>query len=124
MPTIGGMKTGANCIQQIVIRQSKTTVTAPVTVIANGTGLVIKGTVVDISPAQTDTPCVSKDSMATQMEYLHMQHPIDGLWHNETITGVPVALTAIKSDGTVIDIGATTTNGYYGTFKYTWTPPD
>jgi hypothetical protein len=57
------------------------------------------------------------------MEYLHLQQPIDGLWHNLTITGVPVTLTAIASDGPVIDIGTTRTNGYYGTFGYTWTPP-
>ena len=50
--------------------------------------------------------------------------PIDGLWHNETITGVPVTLTAIHSDGTVTDLGKVTTNGYYGTFAYAWTPPD
>jgi len=52
-----------------------------------------------------------------------MQMPITGLWNNETLTGVPVALTAIGSDGTVIDIGSVTTNGYYGTFGYAWTPP-
>jgi hypothetical protein len=61
--------------------------------------------------------------METQMEYLYMQHPINGIWHNETITGVPVMLTAIGSDGTVTDIGTVTTNGYYGTFSYSWTPP-
>ena len=55
--------------------------------------------------------------MKTQMEYLHKQMPIDGVWKNETITGVPVALTAIGSDGSVIDIGTVTTNGYYGTFE-------
>jgi hypothetical protein len=58
------------------------------------------------------------------MEYLYMQHPIDGLWHNETITGVPVILTAIDSKGTVTDIGTTTTNGYGGTFGMSWTPPN
>jgi hypothetical protein len=57
------------------------------------------------------------------MEYLHIQMPLTGLWNNETITGVPVILTAIGSDGTVTDIGTTTTNGYYGTFAYGWTPP-
>ena len=57
------------------------------------------------------------------MEYLYEQRPIDGLWHNETITGVPVTLTAIDSNNNVIDIGTATTNGYYGTFGYTWTPP-
>jgi hypothetical protein len=73
--------------------------------------------------AKKNVPCVSQDSMSTEMEYLYMQHPIDGLWHNQTITGVPVTLTAIGSNGTVIDIGSTTTNGYYGTFGMSWTPP-
>ncbi len=57
------------------------------------------------------------------MEYLHMQMPIDGLYHNETMTGVPVTLSAIDSDGNVIDIGTATTSGYYGTFEKAWTPP-
>jgi hypothetical protein len=56
------------------------------------------------------------------MQYLYMQHPLDGISHNETITGVPVTLTAIASDGTVTDIGTTTTNGYYGTFGMEWAP--
>jgi hypothetical protein len=103
--------------------KSATAVTAPDTVVPQGTGVLIKGTILDMSPAQTGTPCVSASSMETQMEYLHMQRPIDGLYHNETITGVPVTFTAIGSDGTVIDIGSTTTNGYYGTFAYAWTPP-
>jgi hypothetical protein len=121
--------------------KSATTITAPDTAVAKGTAVVIKGTVMDMSPgdrgsiynpaqppdsptAPGTVPCVSAASMETQMEYLYMQHPIDGLYHNQTITGVPVALTAIKSDGSVIDIGTTTTNGYYGTFGYEWTPPD
>jgi outer membrane protein assembly factor BamB len=103
--------------------KSATTVTAPDVAVPQGTGVVIKGTVLDMSPAQPSTPCVSAASMETQMEYLHLQMPITGLWGNETITGVPVILTAIGSDGTVIDITTTTTNGYYGTFGYTWTPP-
>jgi hypothetical protein len=103
--------------------KSATTVTAPDTAVPKGTALVIKGTVLDLSPAQPNTPCVSKDSMTTQMQYLHKQQPIDGLWHNETITGVPVSLTAIGSDGTYIDLGTATTDGYHGTFSKTWTPP-
>ena len=104
--------------------ESATTVEAPLTAVPLGQSIVIKGTVLDMSPAQPGTPCVSKDSMTTQMEYLHMQYPIDGLYHNETITGVPVTLTAVDSDGNWIDIGTTTTNGYYGTFGIEWTPPD
>ena len=76
-----------------------------------------------LQPQPGTVPCVYAASMETQMEYLYMQHPIDGLYHNETITGVPVILTAIDSNGTVTDIGTVTTNGYYGTFRYAWTPP-
>ena len=57
------------------------------------------------------------------MQYLHMQMPIDGIYHNETMTGVPVTLTAIGSDGSVTEIGKVTTNAYYGTFSKAWTPP-
>jgi hypothetical protein len=103
---------------------SATTVTAPDVVIPKGNGIVIKGTVLDQSPAQPNTPCVSQDSMRLQMEYLHLQASIKGLWGNETVTGVPVTLTAIDSNGNVLDIGTATTNGYYGTYSYTWTPPN
>lgn len=103
--------------------KSETTVTAPDTVVPQGTGLVIKGTVLDLSPAQTGTPCVSKESMSTQMEYLHKQLPIGGLWGNETITGVPVVLTAMDSNGNAIPIDTVTTNGYYGTYSCEWIPP-
>ena len=102
--------------------KSATTVTAPDVSVPKGTALTIKGTVLDLSPAQSGTPCVSKESMALQMEYLHKQMPIAGLWGNETLTGVPVTLTAIGSDGNCIDIGTTTTEGYYGTFAFAWTP--
>ena len=104
--------------------KTATTVAASPKTIANGATVLIEGTVLDQSPAQPNTPCVSKDSMMTQMEYLHKQQSITGLWNNETITGVPVTLTAIGSKGTVIDIGSVTTNGYYGTFSKAWTPPN
>jgi hypothetical protein len=102
--------------------KSATTVTAPDTVMPLGNGVVIKGTVMDMSPGQPNTPCVSKESMTTQMEYLHMQHPIDGIWHNATITGVPVSIDAVDPNGNTIHIADVVTNGYSGTFGYTWTP--
>ena len=105
------------------IGQSATTITAPDVVVPEGTGVVIKGTVLDLSPAQPNTPCVSHDSMTLQMEYLHLQNPIGGIWNNETMTGVPVTLTAIDTNGNPTIIGTVTTNPYYGTFAYTWTPP-
>lgn len=103
--------------------QTQTTVEAPLTAITQGQSIVIQGKVLDMSPAQEGTPAVSKDSMTTQMEYLHMQQPIGGIWGNATIIGVPVTLTAIDSNGNVVDIGTTTSNGYYGTFSFVWTPP-
>jgi hypothetical protein len=103
--------------------QTTTTVTTPDTSVPIGTPVFIKGSVMDMSPAQPNTPAVSADTMKTQMEYLHLQAPIDGIWHNETITGVPVTLTAIDENDNVVDIGTATTNGYYGTFSMEWTPP-
>jgi hypothetical protein len=103
--------------------KSTTTVEGPKTAIAAGQSVVITGTVMDQSPAQPGTPCVSEESMATQMEYLHMQLPIDGIWHNLTMTGVPVSLTAIDEAGTYINIGTATTSAYFGTYEMAWTPP-
>jgi len=104
--------------------KSATTVTASPKTIANGAAVLVEGTVLDMSPAQPGTPCVdSGASMTTQMDYIHLQYPIDGIWHNLTINGVPVMLSAMGSDGTYYDIGTTTTNGYYGTFSMAWTPP-
>jgi hypothetical protein len=110
--------------QTMVFGKSKstTTVTAPDVAVPKGTAFTIKGTVLDQSPAQPDTPCVSANSMSTWMEYLHMQRPIDGLHHDEAITGIPVMLTAIAQDGSYEDIGTVTTDGYSGTFGYAWTP--
>jgi len=102
--------------------KSQTTITAPDIIIPKGTGITIRGTVMDLSPAQPNTPCVSKDSMSLQMENIHMQMPIEGVLGNGTITGVPVVLTAIDPNNNVIEIGTTTTNGYYGTYSYAWTP--
>jgi len=119
---------------------SATTVSAPDTAVSLGTAITVKGTVMDMSPGDQGPetnpvapinsvskpgtiPCVDRDSMTTQMNYVYMGRPIDGILHNETITGVPVTLTAIGSDGSVYDIGTTTTNGYYGTFAMAWTAP-
>jgi hypothetical protein len=56
------------------------------------------------------------------MEYLHIQLPIDGIYHNVSMTGVPVTLTAIDPNGNVAPIGTVTTNPYYGTFSIEWKP--
>jgi outer membrane protein assembly factor BamB len=103
--------------------KSATTVTAGPKTIAKGDAVLIEGTVLDQSPAQAGTPCVSAASMTTQMEYLHMQRPQDGLYHNETVTGVPVLLMAFDSSNNYITIG-TATSDVSGTFGMAWTPPN
>ena len=100
--------------------KSATTVTVSEKTAAKGSSVLIEGTVLDMSPAQPGTPCVSKDSMAIYMEYLHMQKPIPS---DYTVTGVPVQLLAIGSNGNVIEIG-TTTSDVSGSFKMAWTPPN
>ncbi len=113
------------CTMYVVGRgKSTTTVAASPKTTPKGDTVLIEGTVLDLSPGQPNTPCVSKDSMTLQMEHLHIAQPLDGIYHNETITGVPVSLTAIGQDGSVIDLGSVTTNGYYGTFSKEWTPPN
>jgi hypothetical protein len=101
--------------------KSATTISAPQIAITQGQSIILTGTVLDQSPAQPGTPCVSKDSMTTQMQYLHLQQPIDGLWHNETITGVSVSLDAVDPNGNTVHI-ATVTSDMSGTFGYTWAP--
>lgn len=102
--------------------QSKTAVMAPSGSIGVGEKVVIQGSVLDLSPAQPNTPCVSKDSMALQMEYLHIQHPIDGFFHNQTVFGVPVSIDAVDPNGNSVHIGDVTTDGYSGTFGFEWQP--
>ena len=102
--------------------KSATTVTAGPKAISLGESIVLEGSVLDQSPAQPGTPCVSKDSMSTQMEYLHLQQPIAGIWNNITMTGVPVSLDIVDPNDNPIHIDTVTTDAYSGTFGYTWTP--
>lgn len=96
--------------------QSATTISVPQTAIPSGQSVIISGTVLDESPAQPGTPCVSKESMTAWMEYLHMQAqvPMD-------VIGVPVSIDAVDPNGNSIHI-ATVTTDMSGTFGYAWTP--
>jgi hypothetical protein len=102
--------------------ESSTTLSAPQIAAQAGQSVILTGTVLDQSPAQPGTACVSASSMTTWMQYLHMQQPIDGLWHNETIAGVPVSLDAVDPNGNFVHISTVTTDGTTGTYGYTWTP--
>lgn len=101
---------------------SQTTVTAPQTAVAKDSKVLIQGTVLDMSPAQPGTPCIADDAMDTWMDYKHMQMPADGYYHNVTVTGVPVILLAIDSNGNPVNIG-TATSDTSGSYQFEWTPP-
>ncbi len=102
--------------------QSATTVTATPNIATSGASVMIEGTVLDQSPAQPGTPCVADKSMDTWMDYLQLQMPIDGIYHNVTVEGVTVSLMAIDDNGNPVDIG-TATSDISGKFAYAWTPP-
>ena len=105
---------------------SKTTVTAPDPVTTAGSPIVITGTVTDISAGSQQKaiaanfpnglPCVSDASMSQFMESVYMQQPMPN-----NVTGVPVTLSVLDSNGNYRTIGATTTNAQ-GTFGFTWKP--
>jgi hypothetical protein len=102
--------------------KTATSISAPQTSINVGQGVIISGSVLDMSPAQPGTPCVSKASMATWMDFLHLQMPIDGFYHNVTITGVPVSIDVVQPNGNYIHI-ATVTSDASGAYGYTWATP-
>ena len=101
---------------------SETTVSAPQLPLTLGQKVFLTGTVFDLSPAQPGTPCVSKESMAAQMEYLHLQTQIGGIHGNVTMVGVPVSIDAVDPNGNSIHIATVTSDGYSGTFGYAWKP--
>jgi hypothetical protein len=101
---------------------SKTTVSAPLTTVAKGDAVLLQGTVMDMSPASPNTPAISDATMDTWMDYLHMQMPVDGYYHNITLKGVDVLLVATDSSGVSTTIG-TTTSDSSGTFAMAWAPP-
>jgi hypothetical protein len=96
---------------------SETTVTVSSKVLQKGSAVLIEGNVIDQSPGQAGTPCVSKESMGPWMEYLHMQKPLP----MDTV-GVPVKLEAFGEDGSYVDIGTVITDCYG--FRKEWTPSD
>jgi hypothetical protein len=109
---------------------TKTTVEAPLTSIPLGESIVIKGNVLDMSPAAQDyaskvrfpngVPAVADEEMSEWMDYLYMQNAT--LLNNPPKPkGVSVRLSAIDPNNNVIDIG-TVTSDSGGMFKKLWTP--
>lgn len=105
---------------------SKTTVSAPQLGVTTATPITITGSVTDISAGASQEavaanfpnglPCVSDASMTQFMEAVYEQQPMP-----TNITGVPVTIYVLDSNGNYRAIGTTTTNAR-GTYGLTWTP--
>ena len=105
---------------------SALTVTAPDVAAASGTPIVIRGTIIDIAAGTTQdeqaarfpngVPAVSDASQGAWMEYVYMQKP-----KPTDITGVPITLSVIDSNGNSRNIGMVTSDAS-GMFTLTWTP--
>ncbi|MFB3890089.1 MAG: PQQ-binding-like beta-propeller repeat protein [Candidatus Bathyarchaeia archaeon] len=105
---------------------SATTVVVQDDVIAQGSSILIKGTVTDQSAGAKEAvqegkfgsvPAMADESMGRWMEYLYMQKPIPG-----DAKGVSVQLSALDPNGNNQDIGTVTTD-LSGTYSVLWTPP-
>jgi hypothetical protein len=105
---------------------TKTTVTAPSVGVTTETPVTISGTVTDISAGSQQNavamnfpnglPCVSDASMTQFMEAVYEQQPMPS-----NVTGVPVTISVLDSNGNQYSIGTTTTNAM-GVYGLTWTP--
>jgi hypothetical protein len=105
---------------------SAITVQAPMADITEGSGLVIRGTVMDISAGTTQTtqaadfpngvPVASDTSMTDWMGYVYQQKPLP-----TNFTGVPVSIDVLDSNGNYRNIGTATTDAT-GSFSFQWTP--
>ena len=106
---------------------SKTTVTAPQSIITQGSQILLTGTTTDVSAGTKQDqvasnypnglPAVSDDSQGQFMGAAYMQQQMPN-----NITGVKVSLTAVDPNGNFQTIG-TTTSKSDGTFAISWTPP-
>jgi outer membrane protein assembly factor BamB len=83
---------------------------------ALGGQVLIEGSIMDMSPAQANTPAMSDASMSQWMEYLHVTHqPMNNF------TGVPVNLDTLDPNGNIVHIG-TATSDTTGKYSFLWTP--
>jgi hypothetical protein len=103
---------------------SALTVEAPMSGVTQGSSIVIRGTVLDVSPGSQQVKArfpngvaaVSDESMSQWMEYVYMQQP-----RPTNATGVPVMIDVIDANGNYRNIGNVTSDSS-GTFSLTWQP--
>ena len=115
-----------NQIYSIGKGPSATTVDAPMTAVTQGSSLVIRGTVTDISKGTNQdeqearfpqgVPAISDESMSAWMEYVYMQKP-----RPDNATGVKVSIDVIDSNNNYRNIGETVSDAN-GFFSLEWQP--
>jgi hypothetical protein len=105
---------------------SATTLNTPTVSIPAGSQVVLQGTVTDIAAGTSEfartsrfpngVPAVSDTSQGAWMKYVYQQtdRPTD-------VTGVPVKLSVVDSNGNYREIGTTTTSSD-GFYSFAWTP--
>jgi len=96
--------------------ETATTVSVQNDVYAKGSSILVKGSVLDLSPAQEGTAAISDACMSDWMEYLHMQQPMP-----MDVTGVQVSLDAVDPNGNFVHIG-TATSDVSGLYSLLWEP--
>jgi outer membrane protein assembly factor BamB len=96
-----------------------TTVSVSSTIVANGTSVLVQGSVRDNSPALRGTQCLSADYMGGWIQFMLMQQPCPYV----LIPGVPVELRVRFPNGTVIRLGPPVSD-MYGYYSQNWTPPE
>jgi outer membrane protein assembly factor BamB len=105
---------------------TKITVNAPNVGVTTSAPITISGTVIDLSDGSQQNavaknfpnglPVISDASMEQFMEAVYMQQPMP-----MNLTGVPISINVLDSNGNYRTIG-TTTSKADGTFAFTWTP--
>jgi outer membrane protein assembly factor BamB len=115
-----------NMVYSIGRGPSATTVDAPMAAITQGSSLVIRGTVTDISAGTKQNqqaadhpngvPVASDAIMTNWMGYIYQQKQLP-----TSFTGVEVTLSVIDSNGNQRTIGTTTTDSS-GAYSYQWKP--
>src|SRR4030067_3251650 len=112
---------GENGIQYGIGKgQTATAVSIRRDVISAGSSVLIKGSVLDLSPGAPNTAAVSEADMSVWMDYLYGQNATL-LNSPPTPEGVSVQVTALGSDGSAIDLG-TATSDESGQYAKAWTP--
>jgi outer membrane protein assembly factor BamB len=106
---------------------SKTTVMASPKVVADGSSVLIEGTVIDTAAGTKQeeqaarfpngVPAIADEHMSEWMEYVYMQKPMP-----MGATGVEVVLETLDPNGDYYEIGRVTSDAS-GMYKLLWEPP-